>query len=85
MDPFSHYEYEKYVTDKHGVREMVYRYGVAIVPTVLDETEIRDMQDGMWDTLEHLTGKFAVPIDRKNPKTWKGLKGLFPLHNSYGI
>ena len=42
------YEYEKYLTTPENVKDTVLKYGVAIVPSVLDESEIEDMKNGMW-------------------------------------
>ena len=73
------YEYEKYVCDKDGVLAMVQKYGVAIVPNVLNEQEIVEMVDGMWTMLEYLTAKFPVPMHRDKPETYASIKYLRPI------
>ena len=45
------YEYEKYLTTSEGVKDMIDKYGVAIVPGVLNHDEIQNMRNGMWDYL----------------------------------
>ena len=49
------YEGEKYHTNPEGIKRTIEKYGVAIVPSVLDEGEISIMRDGMWDYLEYVT------------------------------
>ena len=75
------YEYEKYVTDIDGLSETIKRYGVAIIPNVLNETECEEMVSGMWDYFEHITKGWKTPLSRKNSKTWTGFYNLFPKHN----
>ena len=75
------YEYEKYLTDSDGVKDMINKYGVAIVPGVLNYDEINDMRLGMWEYLEHVTQNFDVPIKRDNSNTWVEYLKLFPKHS----
>ena len=43
------YEYEKYATDLEGLKSTLDKYGVAIIPSVLDEKECNNMVSGIWD------------------------------------
>ena len=56
------YEFTKYVTTKENVRETIERYGVAIIPDVLDEDECSQMVSSMWDYFEHITQAWEKPI-----------------------
>lgn len=75
------YEFAKYVTTKENVRETIERYGVAIIPDVLDEDECDQMVSGMWDYFEHITQAWEVPIKRDQPDTWRQIYNLFPMHS----
>lgn len=75
------YEYEKYVTTRENIMETINKYGVAIVPNVINDEECSQMACGMWDTLETISQKWETPISRNNPETWKNIKKLFPLHS----
>ena len=75
------YEYEKYLTTSDGVKDMIYKYGVAIVPGVLNYDELQNMRNGMWDYLEHVTQRFEVPIKRDDSKSWVQFLKLFPKHS----
>lgn len=76
------YHYTKYKCDTDNIRNKLDKYGVAIVPTILNDTELKNFKDGVWDYLEHITQKYDMPIDRNNPNTWKkGIQSLFPLHS----
>lgn len=83
------YEYEKYVTTPDKIRETIDKYGVAIVPSVLDENECNEMKEGMWNTLEQWTADWDMQINRDNPESWKQIKHLFPKHSmliqQYGL
>jgi hypothetical protein len=71
---------QNYTCDKTKIRETIAQFGVAIVPDVLNASEIAEMQTGMFDTLEHITQKFETPIDRTNPKTFVEMFKLYPSH-----
>lgn len=75
------YEGEKYHCDVNGVKDMLKKYGVAIVPSVLTNEEAQAMRDGLWDSIEHITQAFDVPIKRDDSKTWKSFQLLYPLHS----
>lgn len=83
------YEGEKYHTTPEGIKETVEKYGVAIVPSVLNEGEISLMRNGMWDYLEHVTQNFEKPISRDDSKTWVEYLKLYPKHSmllqQYGV
>jgi len=69
--------------------EQLEKYGVAVIPDVLNLEEISNMKNGMWDTVEHLSSLCQVPIDRTDPETWNTWYSLNPTHNmlmqSYSI
>jgi hypothetical protein len=83
------YEYEKYVTTPEKLKETIDTYGVGIIPDVLNESEIEDMKNGMWDYLEHVTQNFEKPISRNDEKTWVEYVKMFPKHSmllqQYGV
>ena len=74
------YEFERYCATVDTVKSVLEKYGVAIIPRVLNENETQAMRTGMWDYLEHITAKFAVPMQRNSPATWKSYKQLYPMH-----
>ena len=51
------------------------------MPNILNELECNNMNNGMWDTLEVISKKWELPIDRNNKKSWNGLYKLYPLHS----
>jgi len=76
------FEYtDRYITSIENMQETLDRYGVAVIPNVLDEKEVISAQNQMWDLLETLTKKFEVPIERKSPSTWKSFYDLMPMHS----
>ena len=75
------YEGEKYITTVENVMETIEKYGVAIIPSLLNEEECEKMVIGMWNTLEDITQTWEVPIHRDNPESWRNIRDLFPLHS----
>jgi hypothetical protein len=75
------YEYERYIATPDNVMETIEKYGVAIVPNLLNEHECDKMSTGMWETLEDITQMWTQPISRDNPESWKNIRDLFPLHS----
>lgn len=75
------YEYRKYVTNQSDLLVTLDKYGVAIIPAVLDNDEIDKMRSGAWDYLEHITSNFELPISRDNSATWRELRKLYPKHS----
>ena len=75
------YEGEKYITTVENVMETIEKYGVAIIPSLLNEEECEKMVIGMWNTLEDITQTWEVPIHRDNPASWRNIRDLFPLHS----
>lgn len=75
------YEGQKYHCSLENIDKMLDKYGVAILPGILNEEEIQAMNLGMWDTVEAMTRDFDLPVDRNNPQSFKSMKHLFPLHS----
>ncbi len=75
------YEYEKYSTTKEGLKDMIDKYGVAIIPNILDEKECDNMVNGIWDYFEHISHEWKNPISRDNQDSWKEFYKLYPLHS----
>lgn len=77
----SEYEFEKYIATYDNILEVINKYGVAIIPNILNEEECNNMNEGMWNTLELLTSKFDVPINRNDNDTWIEMRKLYPKHS----
>lgn len=71
---------DAYICEIENIKETIDKFGVAIVKNVLDEAEIKEMQIGMFDCLEHITQKFETPIDRNKPETFVEFYKLYPAH-----
>ena len=58
------YEYEKYkACDSESIKTLLDKYGVVIIPNVLNKEEQNNMMNGMWDMFEHLTQKWTKSSD----------------------
>ncbi len=55
---------------------MLYRYGVAIVPNVLDAAECATMVDELWSHFTHV----LPALKRDDPRTWREVFKLYPKH-----
>jgi len=77
----SPYECDTYITDAHNLREFLKEYGVAIIPSLLDEEECEQLVSGIWDYFEKITENWETPIHREHEKSWRGFYNLRPLHS----
>lgn len=75
------YEFEKYITTADDLRSTIDRYGVAIIPSVLNDDECRSIVSGLWDFIEHLTRLWELPITREDTDSWKSIYKFYPLHS----
>jgi ectoine hydroxylase-related dioxygenase (phytanoyl-CoA dioxygenase family) len=66
----------KYFTDLENIEATLDNYGVAIIPSLLDENECNNMINDMWDYLEHITKKWSTPIDRNDQNSWEKIYDL---------
>ncbi len=55
--------------------------GYFIIPKLLNDEEIKNMNDGMWNYLEHITSNFDIPIKRNDKTSWKSFYDLYPIHS----
>ena len=72
--------YKNYDCSIDGVLSQLEKDGVAVIPNILNEEEIKNMRNGIWDTIEHLSSRCEIPIDRNNEETWKTWYKLLPTH-----
>jgi hypothetical protein len=75
------YEFERYICTTETLRETIDRFGVAIIPAVLDNAECAAMENGMWQTLETWTKKWDTPIRKNKPNSWQHLTELKPINS----
>ena len=81
MDKRTPYEYEKYKTTKENLTKTLEKYGVAIIPSVLNDEECSNIVSGTWDFFEHITQGWETPIQRNNKASWKEIYKLMPMHS----
>ncbi len=77
----NNYKFTKYSCDLSTVKDTLNKYGVAIIPKILNEEEIINFQNGIWQYLDHITQKFDKPINKDDTKTWRSFRELFPTHS----
>jgi hypothetical protein len=78
------YEFERYIATTDTVKQVLEQYGVAIIPNILTKNQCCSMNNGMWNTIEHLSSDWCddfIPIDRNNSKSWKGIYRFYPIHS----
>jgi len=75
------YEFEKYVTNKEALKSTLKKYGVAIIPAVLNNSECENMVGGLWDYFEHISQSWPVPISRDKVFSYRQIYKLYPLHS----
>ena len=75
------YSYKKYVTDANNVKKKLEKYGVAIIPNILNSDECKKMINSLWNYFEEITQEWETPIDKNNKDSWKGFYDLYPKHS----
>ena len=70
--------YVNYDTTIDNVTDTLKEYGVAVIPNILNNQEIENMRNGVWDTMEYKTSYFDKPLDRNDVDTWDAWYKLFP-------
>jgi ectoine hydroxylase-related dioxygenase (phytanoyl-CoA dioxygenase family) len=71
----------RYTTTPDKVHATLDKYGVAVIPNILNEDELKSIRTGMWDILEHITSEHPTPIKRDETKTWRTFYDLMPMHS----
>jgi ectoine hydroxylase-related dioxygenase (phytanoyl-CoA dioxygenase family) len=76
------YKYEEYRAETgKQLRDTLDKYGIAIVPDVLDQSECKKMLKGMMDDVEHITQDFDVPFNFEDSSTWNSWLKTLPMHS----
>ena len=83
------YVYDKYISNLSTLNNNLQNYGLAIIPNLINNDEIKAMNDGIWNYLEYASSNLDVQIDRTKPKTWRTYEEYFTeksmLLQRYGI
>lgn len=61
-----------------NIKSTLDTYGVAIIPSVLDDDECSQMLSEMWDFFELITNNL---LKRTDESTWREFYKLYPLHS----
>ena len=72
---------DKYLTTIANLKQTLDEYGVAIIPSVLDDAECDAIVSEIWDFFEHITQKWEIPINRNAQVSWTEFYKLFPIHS----
>ena len=68
------------VGDVKNVKNILEKYGVAVMHNVLTEDETTKMKSEMFDYLEHITKKFDTPFKRSIDESYSEFYKLLPVH-----
>jgi hypothetical protein len=67
---------DKYYANSNNLKDIISKYGVAIIPNILNDEECLNMINNMWNYLEFITSEWDVPINRNKYDTWHLIKYL---------
>lgn len=65
--------FKRYHATLETVTKVVNKYGVAVIPGLLDPEECKTMENGFWEL-------FSNAVDRDDQSTWKNLAKLQPVN-----
>jgi ectoine hydroxylase-related dioxygenase (phytanoyl-CoA dioxygenase family) len=68
-----------FITTPSNLKSTLDKYGVAIIPNVIDATEIAQMKQGFWTMLNQLSSACPVPITEKNKASWSTYYAFNPI------
>ena len=68
---------EAYFATKENVMEKLEKYGVAIIPSVLNDVECKEMEKNMWKYLDYFGDVIGEPIIKNIEETYKNIQYLY--------
>lgn len=74
------YEGKKYYCDINNILKTIKKYGVAIVPNLLNDNECDDIINDMWEYITHITKDSDHPIKQYDNSTWRNYNKLYVKH-----
>lgn len=74
-------KYQEYYCSINTLNTTIQKYGVAVIPNILNYDEIKQSRQEMWDYLGYLTQKFNNPITEYNQNSWVNYYHLCPLQD----
>lgn len=75
------YKLEPYTTSLENVNETLEKYGVAILPSLLNQKECKKINNGMVKFFEHITSDWSKPFKLSDKTSWRELFKLYPMHS----
>ena len=73
--------YKEYISNLDNVKENLEKYGIAVIPNILSNEECKKNANLAWKEFNVLTSKMNIPLDKKNPNSYKTILDFFPLHS----
>lgn len=74
-------EYKEHYTTLDNLANKLAQDGVAVIKDVINQNELVQAREGMWQTLNKLTQNLENPIQKNDHTTWKTLYQLYPKHS----
>ena len=76
---------DDFTTTPERLRETLEKFGVAILPSVLDADETKQMQKGYWKLLQQLSAHSSTPIRKANRQSWETFCAFKPLRGMLNV
>lgn len=74
-------EYKEHYTTLDNLANKLAQDGVAVIKDVINQNELVQAREGMWQTLNKLTENLDKPIQKNDHTTWRTLYELYPKHS----
>lgn len=78
MSSLSTKEYKEYKATKDNFLEVLDKYGVCVIPNILDESRCVEYRDNIWKDLKYIT---QDRFDINDDSTWKNFFDMYPAHS----
>ena len=74
-------EYKENYCSIDQAHEKVTTDGYCVIKDILNNEEIDNAKDDLWNTLNKITRNFKNPIKKSDPRSWKTYLELKPIHS----
>jgi hypothetical protein len=72
---------EKFIVNDGDVMNKLEKFGVAVVPNILNDEECDIGYNGMWNYFEYISQNWDIPLKKENTESYREYWKLFPMHS----
>ena len=74
-------KYKCYDTDLDNLEHYLKEYGIAVIPEILNNDEVINFQNGIWNCLNEITKHSNYPVVKNDINSWNTYFNLYPSND----